>query len=276
MYRSLGFSFISLVLGILIGGALIALIPHHNTIHLTVMPYQGVNISPELGDTIEWAAYGQKTPPTITFSPFTGSPCRDQNPGSSCVYNETGNGIYIYSCSGSTTCDPGMGPGSTTKGGNGAIANPVLKFIATLLQSVVFTIDRTLGLITTDQAPTGQPSTTGPVAGIPTNPLLIPQPADTTSPDAQVGCINGQTSIDHSSISKTVGQSIFWVGSSPFAIAVDPLICQGNMSTPSTFQSCKVIKAVPPTAYAITNAACATQPVLSTPTIAAIAASPTR
>jgi hypothetical protein len=49
MYRTLGFSFISLVLGILIGGALITLLPRPNHIHLTVMPYQSVNLSPEVG-----------------------------------------------------------------------------------------------------------------------------------------------------------------------------------------------------------------------------------
>jgi hypothetical protein len=268
MYRTLGFSFICLVLGILIGGALIALLPHHNTIHLTVMPYQGVNISPEVGDTIEWAAYGQKTPPTITFSPFTGSPCRDQSPGSSCVYNEKGNGIYIYSCSGSTTCDPGMGPGSGTKGGNGGIFNP----IALLLQGVVFDIDRALGLIATDQAPAASPSTAVASPAPALQPAL--HPADGSNPDGQVGCINGATSINNSSISKTVGQSISWVGGSSFAITVDQSICQGNMSTPSPFQSCKVMKPAPPTAYTITNASCTTQPTLNTPTITALAATP--
>jgi hypothetical protein len=280
MYRTLGLCFFSLVLGTLIGGALIALLPHPNIIHLTVMPYQGVNISPQKGDTVEWAAYGQKTPPIITFSPFTGSPCRDKNPSSTCVYDEAGDGIYTYSCSGSATCDPGMGPGSGTRGGNGAILIPVLREIAQLLQKITITIDRVLGFIATDQTPTTAPPAAGPAAAVTATPSTALTPVEPAlrlldgNPDGLVGCIDNQTRVSNTSITKTVGQQISWAGSTPFSIAVDPSICQGNMSTPAYVQSCMVTKPAPATTYTITNVACTKQPILNTPTITANPAIP--
>jgi hypothetical protein len=236
---------------------------------------------------IDWSAYGQKIPPTITYSEFTGSPCRDKNPGSTCVYDDAGNGIYIYKCSGSATCDPGMGPGSGTKGGGGtgAIFIPVLNTLASLLESVTFTIDKSLGLLPElrkKATPPATPTQTGAVVASPALTLPLAQtvslPADVGNPDGQVGCIGNETKVSNQSITKPVGQSISWVGSTPFAITVDQSICKSdNLSTPATVQSCMVMKPAPATTYTITDASCTVQPTLSTPTITALAAtSPTR
>ncbi|MBB5058793.1 hypothetical protein HDF16_003507 [Granulicella aggregans] len=262
VYRTSGLCFLVFLIGVVVGGALIASIHQPNHIHLSVLPYEGVNVSPEPGDVIDWSSYGQDNPPTITFSPFTSSPCRDKTPGSTCIYAGTRDNIYTYSCSGSAICDPGMGPSSGTKGGGGS-GNKLayvsgLQLLATALYKVDLPVDRVLGLVAEPAkpyVPFGPPS---------------PQPfAGDGSADAEVNCdsSSNKIQIDNPSITKQVGRSIYWLGNPSVSIAVDPSICKGDMSSARAIQSCQVIKAAPATAYTITDAACTAQPTLSTPTI---------
>src|ERR1700723_2754254 len=90
-----------LLTGIVIGGCVIAALPGHNRIHLIVMPNEVVNVSPEVGDLIDWAAYKQNDPPAITFSSATGRPCQEGNSASTCQFNDSRMGIFIYRCAGS-------------------------------------------------------------------------------------------------------------------------------------------------------------------------------
>jgi hypothetical protein len=256
-----GFCFFFLVVGIVIGGCIIAPLPRPNHIHFTVMPNQAVNVSPEVGDVINWAAYGQATGPTITFSPATGSPCQNQAPGTTCSYTDSSSGIFLYHCSGSALCDPGVGPssGTGTHGGLGVFSG-ILKEILRLFESFVLSIDRALGFLPT---PNGSAA---PVAGYRFSPNTNVQPAllTTNDYDGAVGCgTNKKTAVDPPNIDKTKSGNpiISWGGSTPFTLTIDQSICSGNTSTAGPYQQCQLVGGTvgTPYSYTVNDDACTNQ-----------------
>lgn len=259
------------LVGIVIGGCLIGSLPLPNRIHLIVMPNHSVHVSPEVGDQINWVAYGPKTPPpTITFSSITGRPCQEKDPANTCLFNSSRTGVFIYQCGGSADCDPGVGPSTTT----GTLASQnlfkgILGSVARLLEKFVFAIDRALGFLPT-------PIGTGPPAGIsaPASPMnMAPIPSGTSAQpalaapradhDGEVGCVDngtGKTDVKLAppNIDKTIGGTIIWEGSDDFTLAIDQTICKGDTSVAGPYQECTLVGGIAGRAYtyAVTDNSC--------------------
>jgi hypothetical protein len=256
-----------LLVGIVIGGCLIALLPHSNLIHLTVLPNHAVNLSPEDGDLIDWVAYGRKPAPaqtapnrpTITFTTASGSPCDKTAPAGTCLFNDPRPGIFTYHCSGSADCDPGIGPKTTTGTHfNQGIFGYILTGLARILGTLVFGIDRTFGFLPT---PTERGSSEK-ISAARVDAAL--QTGGDPYTDASVGCGSNDTATvvssnisDPSNISKPQGQNINWVGSDDFTLTIDTKICEGTTSTPGLFQNCKLV-GTPETVYryTVTDSSC--------------------
>jgi hypothetical protein len=250
-----------LLVGIVIGGCLIALLPHSNLIHLTVLPNHAVNLSPEDGDRIDWVVYKRKTapaqtapkPPTITFTEASGSPCGKTALAGTCLFNDARRGIFTYHCSDSANCDPGIGPKSTSGTHfNQGIFGYILTGLARILGTLAFGIDRTFGFLPT---PTERESSQK-ISAARVEAAL--QTGGDPYTDAAVGCGSNNTATvvssnisDPSNISKPQGQNIYWVGSDDFTLTIDPSICEGPTSTLDFFQQCK-LKGMPGTVYRYT------------------------
>jgi hypothetical protein len=251
--RCIFLCFCILLVGIVIGGCIIAALPGHNRIHLVVLPNQAVNVSPEVGDVIDWVAYGQQNPPAITFSSATGRPCQEVNSASTCQFNDSRTGIFIYHCSGSANCDPGVGPRSVT-----GLHNIFIDLIARTLGAFVFALDRTLGFLPT--ATTTSPSAEIFARG--------GQPALLTAgtPEVAVGCgdpRNPRTAVDPPNLNATLSGSpvISWSGSSAFTILIDQSVCSGDTSKPDIIQSCKLVGGTvgTPSTYTVNDDSCTNQ-----------------
>jgi hypothetical protein len=242
-----------LLIGIVIGGCIIAASPGHNRIHLTVMPNQALNVSPETGDLIDWVGYEKDVLPAITFSSATGRPCQEKNPASTCQFNDLSGGIFIYRCNGSALCDPGIGPRSATGQQNRFIY--FLSSIARTLVAVVFAIDRTLGFL---PAPTATSPPARIFAPSAQAALLTARAPDY---DAAVGC--GNPMVDPPNIDKTLSGNpvISWGGSSKFTLTIDPSVCSGDTSNPDFIQTCKLIggKVDKPSTYTVNDDSCTNQ-----------------
>jgi hypothetical protein len=252
---------ISVVIGVVVGGCIVAAAPQPNHIFMKVMPYGDVNVAPEPGDIVEWSAYDGDPSQTLSINFQHDSPCTEANGSDSCTLQpDTDAGIFLYSCAGQATCpDPGVGPHCKGCPG-GQVKRPTLvkKLVKKLVQTfedVVLYIDRALGFITTE-----------------VHPSVLPEaslaPATVRQVPAQVYCNNGVTAVDPPNVGQSAGQSIYWVGKTAFTLDIPQAVCSGDTSTPSTLQQCKVVSAASPvTAYHATINSCATTPAANLPTI---------
>ena len=255
--KSMAISLCALVVGVLIGGCLDAAVPRPNHIHLTVMPYQEVNLSPQLNDVIDWVPFDRTKKLTIHFSDYLGAPCKEGNLQNTCTFNDSGVGVFPYNCDEDALCpDPGLGPRSKTGGGANRLKMKVLDAITYLFRK----IDFFLGVL-----PEPAAVLPGEAGGAPTTPP--PAPSEATAPRVQVKCDNSQsTAVNPVNIVAKSNQSIYWIGSSPFTLSLDQSKCQGNTSTPSPVQQCKLIGGTAGQAfsYSITDTSCTTQPTITT------------
>jgi hypothetical protein len=245
-----------LLVGILIGGCIEAASPRPNHIHMSVMSYGEVNVSPEVGDIIDWSPYDTSQSLTIHFSDFLGAPCDEKTVSTTCTFN-TNNGVYIfpYTCDGQANCpDPGVGPpGRQTfffSGKPGAFSNFVSKLVK-LFDRFVLKIDHLLVLAPTPDYAKGSPppSAQNPqtAAGqAPTNPGSLPaQPIARVGPYG-VKCDSGNnTVVQEPTISAKSGDMIIWVsGDHMFSLAMQNPICQESTSTPGISQQCTLTNVI--------------------------------
>jgi hypothetical protein len=250
-----------LLIGIVIGGCIIAALPGRNRIHLIVMPNQAVNVSPEVGDLINWVAFEQRNPPAIKFSSATGRPCEGDKPASTsstCQFNDSGEGMFIYSCRGSAICDPGIGPHSST---GGKKFTSFFSGITRILGAFVFAIDRALGFLPT-------PTATSPPAWVfarnAQSALLTAKSADY---DVAVGCgadpKDPRTAVDPSPVTPILSghPDISWGGNSKFTLVIDQSVCSGTTSTPNIIQTCKLVGGTVgvPSTYTVNDDSCTNQ-----------------
>jgi plastocyanin len=256
-----------LLVGILIGGCIEAASPRPNHIHMQVMSYGEVNVTPEVGDIIDWTPHDTSQSLTIHFSQFLGAPCDEGNDSNTCTFN-TLKGAYIfpYTCNGQANCpDPGVGPpGRQTFFGfrkPGAFSNFVSKLVK-FFDRFVLKIDHLLVLAPTPVYAKGSPplSAQNPhtAAGqAPTNPGSLPaQPIARVGPYG-VTCDGGNnTVVEQQTISAKSGDMIIWVSSNhTFSLAMQNPICQQSTSTADISQQCTLTNVISGNTYSYTATA---------------------
>jgi hypothetical protein len=251
----------ALVLGIFIGGGIEAAAHHKNNIHLKVMPWGEVNISPEIGDTIDWTPFDAK-PLTVQFSGQ--QPCHLTNDNLCTIESTIGPGVYLYQCvgsAGSAKCpDPGVGPASTTNPTGGRIFGKLLEMFDGFMSG----IDRFLGFAQT-QIHSGDEARVETSGGTSASMSAFTKetPAVSRQVPAQVSCDNqNHITLAPPVSGKLGGDPIYWTSDQPFSLAMSASICKENTSTPGIVQQCTLTNATPggPYTYTATQTSCSAQP----------------
>ncbi len=264
---------VSLLVGILVGGAIEAA-NHRNYIHLTVMPWGDVNVSPEVGDMIDWTPYGQKTL-TIKFDQDSSTLC-DLTSNNICrVKPSVGPGVYLYECTGTANCpDPGVGPGSST----GAVRS--IQLLLQLFDRIVVRIARFFGFSPIEdhrakvaalhlgaETAAGAPAATGAAAVG----AIASQGLQALSSRAMVygvKCDNssGSNVTVAPPVTGSLNKTIYWTSPEPFTLTMNGAVCQeAGISTPSIAQQCTLQSAGASPTYTATESSCSATPSAAQP-----------
>lgn len=256
--RSITFCLVSLIVGIFVGGAIEAA-NHRNYIHLTVMPWGDVNVSPEVGDMIDWLPYGQnKTSMTIKFNEDISNLCNLTSDNICHVLPSVEPGVYLYECTGSATCpDPGVGPGSST--GEAGTLQQLFQFVKRQFDRVVVRIARFFGF--------------SPIEDHRAKMAAVATPAAVGALSSRA-TVNG-VSCDRSSgtgvtiappVTGSLNKPIYWTSPQPFTLTMNGAVCQENgISTPSIYQKCTLQSAGASPTYTATESSCSATPSTAQP-----------
>ena len=235
----------SLIVGIVIGGSIEAAI-RHNRIHLIVMPYGEINVSPETGDVIDWVPYDQSKTLAIKFS--HNQPCDLTSNNVCTIQPSIGPGVFLYSCAGSASCpDPGVGPASTTNPGGRTGKFPGM------FDSLMLGIDHLFGFNQTQSHGENVAHSEGSGGALGSISVSAsPQAMQALSARApvEVYCDNHTTKAPP--VSGKLGETIYWASDQPFTLTMSASICKESTSSPGVVQQCTLTNATPGASYTYT------------------------
>jgi hypothetical protein len=236
---------VSLAVGILIGGSIEAA-NHHNQVHLMVMPWGDVNVSPDVGDVIDWMPFDQSKTLTINFN-HNNPPCDLTSNNICAIKSSIGPGVYLYDCSGTASCpDPGVGPGSSTSYVGHLFDRLMVRTARVFGYSPIQSHRAKVATVRTgSEAAPGPPAAGGGASarGIPND--VYCESSTTKAPD----------------VSGSLGQTIYWTSSQPFTLAMSAPICKEDTSKPNIVQQCTLqAGGAPPYTYTALETSCSAQP----------------
>lgn len=236
--RGLSVCLVTLIIGIVIGGTIDARI-HHNKVHLQVSPLGGLNVSPEVGDVIDWKSFGNAKGVTIHFEGQK-VPCNLTNDNKCKIESSAvSDGFYLYTCNSGYGCsDPGVGPITTT--GPGSLFGIVEAFKSFLLSIKQFFFSETNSRSTVSTGVAGSPGITGQ------GPKALPPPGP-----YQIDCTNGSTNTPPDALG-SLGKTIDWGGPQKFKLTMTNVTCTQSTSASNYAQHCTLASVGPPTPYTYT------------------------
>jgi hypothetical protein len=231
--KCIALCFCFLLIGIVIGGCLEAIL-RHNHILLTVMKDGEINLSPAVGDVVDWIAYDQGKMPAIQFAPL-GSPCKGGISNNRCIISSVDStDLLPYTCGAQTPCDPGVGPACTTCGGKSGFFWDLMR----LFDVFVLKIDSLFATIPSGLPPTSASSPQ--IGAVSASPSTTPHAPRASAIDrGYVTCAGaGQTTVTPQSITASNTDIIDWQSKNPFVITPATAICSTDVTKPSKEQAC--------------------------------------